>query len=323
MNLLEIFKTGTFTDMSGQVLSFSAADLQATADAYDPALFRSPLVVGHPKLDDPAYGWVSKLSVVNDTLQAAGDQVEPKFAEMVNTGRFPKMSASFYTPNSPSNPKPGVWYLKHVGFLGAQAPAVLGLKPASFAAADEQIITVEFAAAGADTTIESEKTNVTTKEKESAEFAEQKAQLDAQQANIEARELALKNKEQAARTTEIAAFAESLVKEGKLLPREQAGMVAFMAGLDDAGTVSFASPDGDVKKPSGEWLREFMSGLPQRVDFAEHSRAEQEETTTDASFAAPSGYAVDADRLKLHNKIVAHQKKHNVDYATAASAVGG
>ena len=54
--------------------------------------------------------------------------VEPQFAEMVNTRRFPKRSTAFYTPDHPQNPKPGVWYLRHVAFLGAQPPAVKGLR---------------------------------------------------------------------------------------------------------------------------------------------------------------------------------------------------
>lgn len=144
MPALEIFRAGRHTDMNGQVLTFDAADLQASVDAYDPAVFRAPLVVGHPKHDDPAYGWVKDLNLQNGILEALPEQVESQFAEMVNGGRFPKISASFFLPNSPSNPVPGVYYLRHVGFLGAQAPAVKGLKTASFAE-ESQSFTVEFA----------------------------------------------------------------------------------------------------------------------------------------------------------------------------------
>lgn len=51
---------------------------------------------------------------------------------MVSAGRFKKRSASFYRPDSTANPVPGVYYLRHVGFLGAQAPAVKGLKDPEF-----------------------------------------------------------------------------------------------------------------------------------------------------------------------------------------------
>ena len=46
-------------------------------------------------------------------------------------------------PNSTNNPVPGVYYLRHVGFLGAQPPAVKGLKDVAFAEEDD---IVEFSA---------------------------------------------------------------------------------------------------------------------------------------------------------------------------------
>lgn len=143
---LEIFKAGTWTDVNGQRLTFSDAEIQDIVSSYDPALFSAPLVVGHPKLDAPAYGWVSALDIDGDVVTAAPDQVEPQFAEMVNAGRFRKVSASFFPPKYPGNPKPGSWYLRHVGFLGAAAPAVKGLKPASFSDDADGLFTVEFAA---------------------------------------------------------------------------------------------------------------------------------------------------------------------------------
>jgi len=118
--------------MDGRVYSFSEADLRGAAAAYDPAVHEAPLVVGHPKTEDPAYGWVKSLAF-SGTLEAEPDRVEPQFAQMVNAGRFSKISASWYLPDAPANPKPGVLYLRHVGFLGAAAPAVKGLKNASFA----------------------------------------------------------------------------------------------------------------------------------------------------------------------------------------------
>jgi hypothetical protein len=137
---IHIFKPGTHTAMSGQALSFSEADLLASALAYDPALHEAPLVVGHPKADAPAYGWVKSLAFAETGLQALPHQVDAAFAELVSAGRFKKVSASFYTPDAAANPKPGVYYLRHVGFLGAQPPAIKGLKQAEFAESQEGIV---------------------------------------------------------------------------------------------------------------------------------------------------------------------------------------
>lgn len=140
----EIFRTGTHTPMQGAAITFADADLQAIADAYDPAISQAPIVVGHPAIDAPAYGWVTSLAVDSDRLAAVPEQVDPAFAELVRSGRFKTVSASFYRPGQANNPRPEGFYLRHVGFLGAQPPAVKGLRPASFVD-DPECLTVEFA----------------------------------------------------------------------------------------------------------------------------------------------------------------------------------
>lgn len=138
----EIFRAGTRTDANGNTVTITEADLAAAAQAYDPKVHEAPIVVGHPKADAPAYGWVKSLGVQNGVLTADFAQVDEGFADLVKAGRYKKVSASFYPPTSPNNPKPGVWTLRHVGFLGAQPPAVKGLSAISFA---EGEVYVEFA----------------------------------------------------------------------------------------------------------------------------------------------------------------------------------
>ena len=132
MKPLQIFKTGTHTASDGRQFVFTEAQLKAIADRYDPALHEAPFVVGHPAMDAPAYGWAGKLSVVDGKLQADPQQVDAAFGELVNAGRFKKISAAFYAPDDAANPKPGDYYLRHIGFLGAKAPAIKGLKSAEF-----------------------------------------------------------------------------------------------------------------------------------------------------------------------------------------------
>lgn len=137
---LHIFKPGRQTAMSGAVLDFSESDLAASASAYDPALHEAPIVIGHPKHDAPAYGWVKSLAAGSNGLTAEPHQVDAAFAELVAAGRYKKISASFYLPDAPNNPAPGVYYLRHVGFLGAQPPAVKGLKQAEFGDAEAGVV---------------------------------------------------------------------------------------------------------------------------------------------------------------------------------------
>lgn len=140
MKPLHIFKPGKHTAMSGDSFNFSESDIAATVRAYDPTLHEAPLVIGHPKHDAPAAGWVKSLQATAEGLIAEPQQVDAAFAEQVAQGSYKKISASFYHPDSPSNPVPGVYYLRHVGFLGAQPPAVKGLRCIELAEGEEGVV---------------------------------------------------------------------------------------------------------------------------------------------------------------------------------------
>lgn len=129
LDQVEIFAPGRRLSTSGQVYNITAADVLACAAAYDPAHHKAPHVIGHPKSDDPAYGWVDAL-VVNAAGKlciSKSSQVQPAFAELVTGGAYPKRSAAFYAPDDARNPTPGTWHLRHVGWLGAAPPAIKGL----------------------------------------------------------------------------------------------------------------------------------------------------------------------------------------------------
>jgi hypothetical protein len=148
MKPFEIFRTGTLTSSEGQTITFTDGDLAAIASSYNPALHEAPIVVGHPKTNMPAFGWIKGLSIKGDRLVAEPERLDPAFSELVRDGKFLKRSAAFYAPNSKGNPTPGTYHLRHVGFLGAEPPAVKGLAGVEFAEGDGEIITfaeLEFA----------------------------------------------------------------------------------------------------------------------------------------------------------------------------------
>lgn len=124
---IEIFKIGDHTDSSGNRQFWDQSDLDTIVDNYNPQVREAPLVIGHPKTDDPAYGWVEKLKRVGPVLLAKFKQVEPGFAEKVKNGRYKKRSISLLPGNT----------LRHVGFLGAATPAVEGL--ADFASMEFEV----------------------------------------------------------------------------------------------------------------------------------------------------------------------------------------
>ncbi|ENP1304152.1 peptidase [Pseudomonas aeruginosa] len=129
-------------------MEFTEAILQEIAATYDPALSEAPLVIGHPKLNAPAYGWAKGLDVREGMLYAEPHQVVPEFAEAANRKMYKKRSASVYLPDSPGNPVPGKHYLRHIGFLGAVPPAIKGIPDAPFNfAEDDGALAIEFAEA--------------------------------------------------------------------------------------------------------------------------------------------------------------------------------
>ncbi len=332
---IEIFREGTHTALSGTRVTVSAADLKAAAEAYDVAKHEAPIVVGHPKLDAPAYGWVSKLIADGGVLKAVPGQVDTAFAELVRGGRFKKISAAFYPPNSPDNPKPGTFYLRHVGFLGAMPPAVRGLKAVQFAgnAADvlefamsgsinasmwrrmrefilarfgtevadqvlpgweidrmqeEAIATTPhpaFSAPAPSPTQEGTMSDETTKKKQ-AELDAKAEELKRQELSFAEREKAITDRESQAARSGFEEFAEGLVKAGKLLPKDKAGIIEVLTGIPKATVLEFAEGDKKTSSPAVEWLKTFLSALPKQVEFAERGAGGSAPSTDPADIAA-------------------------------------
>ncbi|MDV0623734.1 peptidase [Klebsiella variicola subsp. variicola] len=142
---LAVFAPGTHTAMDGRTITFTTENCIDLANSYDPSVSEAPFVIGHPSLTAPAYGWTERLEFRDGIVYAAPRQVNPAFAEAFNAGSYKKRSLSIYQPDSPGNPKPGHYYARHVGFLGAVPPGVKGLPDAQFAEASGDNGPLEFA----------------------------------------------------------------------------------------------------------------------------------------------------------------------------------
>ncbi|EGP1675185.1 peptidase [Salmonella enterica] len=142
---LAVFAPGTHTAMDGRTITFTPEECIDLANSYDPSVSEAPFVIGHPSLTAPAYGWAERLEYRDGIVYAAPRQVNPAFAEAFNAGSYKKRSLSIYQPDSPGNPKPGHFYARHVGFLGAIPPGVKGLPDAQFAEASGDNGPLEFA----------------------------------------------------------------------------------------------------------------------------------------------------------------------------------
>ncbi|WP_276681204.1 hypothetical protein [Thalassolituus oleivorans] len=328
--VIHLFKPGTHIDMGGQQIDFSESDLTASVNAYDPELHEAPLVIGHPEHDAPAYGWVRAMKMAADGPEAIPHQVNADFAEMHKTGAFKKVSASFYTPTSPHNPVPGVYYLRHVAFLGAQPPAIKGLRApqlANFSEADE-CITVEFSeglpAVDEPATTTPTPATPTTEEDTTVTEAEAAA-LAAKNKQLEADLLAEKTaraKDAAdQRAKENVAFAEKLATETRIGKDEAPLIAAVLTTLENAAAatpVNFG--EGDAAKPLHKAFADSLQAQPTRVEFAEIVTKEKG-AEADADDSVQYAEGTSEESIALDKKIRAHMKAHSVDYTTAAHAV--
>lgn len=138
--MLHIFRGGKTIDSNGTRINFGSSQIASIARSYNAQLHEAPIVVGHPIDNAPAYGWIDRLESRGLDLYAIPKQVNSAFKKLVQQGAYKKISSSFYLPDSPHNPKPGSYYLRHVGFLGAMPPAIKGLINPAFSEAENCLI---------------------------------------------------------------------------------------------------------------------------------------------------------------------------------------
>lgn len=340
---IAIFKTGKHKATSGEELNVTPEVLQELAATYDPKLHEAPLVCGHPKEASPAYGWAEALTVKDGILYATPKQVNQDFAESVAQGAWKKRSASIYLPNTPGNPTPGKHYLRHIGFLGAQPPAIKGMPDINFNENDGAI-TLEFSepepnnpaekgndtgmvpattsgqpkpteappAGGGATTTTTEQPAIMTDPNKATTTAgandEQAQKLKDKEAEIERLQTQLKQQEQDKQRKEALDYAEGLTKAGKLLPAHQSKIVELLLALPAEQPLEFSEGGKTVSQPANQVLREFLNDLPVAVDFAEKSKADgKDPKELDSKQLAEKARAYKAEQAKLGNYISVSQ----------------
>lgn len=312
---IEIFREGTHVDDAGVARTYTRADLAASAAAYDPKVHDAPLTIGHPKLDEPRYGSVAGLQVRDGAdgkavLTMSVTDLVPAFAEAVTGKLFPKRSTAFYPPDHPQNPKPGVWYVRHVGFLGAQPPAVKGLADLPRLAA--------FSDGGAPLACFSE----TTHEVDPMD-KELQAQLDAEKAAREKAEKAAADATAAlqasqaaqrqARHAEHVAFAEGQAKAGKLTKPEVVELVAMLDLVAAAETVQFGEGADKKDLVPVPLIKRLVERAAPLANFSESAGGR----IPNAELGAAKGKS-DAE---IHEAALAYSLQHKVAYSEALSAV--
>jgi len=301
--MIKILKKTKAVSNSGKEIEFDDKILDDIVQNYDAFENPAPVVFGHPKDNEPAKGWVSELKRIGNDIYAKLRDVSGDLRDGVKNGAFKKISPSLFPPEHPANPKKGSYYLRHVGFLGASAPAIpMGTVKAEDLSADNEYVFAEFSISN------DEDLEVNLKDKESekntvkdtidfAEFNALKEKLEA----VEAEKRAIETK---AKKDEIANFTAELVKDGNILPAHKESVEKILSFCTGIETIDFAE---------GETIESLVKGYFKSVkafDFSEKSKVDDDDVNVD--FTAPKGVGVDKDGLELLQKAEKLAKEQNI-----------
>lgn len=284
------------------------------------AALRDARDAAHQADDAPAYGWIGGIDARADGLHAVPRLVSPALAEAVREGAYRKVSASFYPPGHANHPGGEVWYLRHVGFLGAAPPVVKGLQPVQLGETGDGVLSLEL------TLSEPPMPDPHPK------LAEERAALERDRAALDQARAELDRARAAHARQDAADFAERLVGEGRVLPRDRDALAALLVAAPATATATFdatieyAEKDGapPEARPAGAWLRRWLARLPVQVDYAERSRPDAGASAgRTPAIAVPDGWSVAPEPNALHDRVVQFAEKHGVSYDEALGRVAG
>lgn len=262
---VEILKVGTWTDSRGRTRTFTEEDLERIVKKYNEQTdHEAPLVIGHPKDNSPAYGWVERLEKRGQSIYAIIKPTVQEFVDWVRQGLYKKVSISLYEDD----------LLRHVGFLGGMPPAVKGLAPIELSEAQEEYEMENFFSEEQsknnysevdmeDTRIKELEKQVMELQKELSDYAERERQKDELIAKLKQE---IESLQQEKRRAEHEAFCESLIHEGKIAPAQRSVLIELMEALDKHGEWEFSDTG---KNPLLKKFQEFLKSLPKVVEFQE------------------------------------------------------
>ena len=310
----DVFRCGTHLDHSGKWRTFTEADIDRAIANYQSN--SAPVVVGHPNLNTPAFGWIQQFRRQGPIVQARCSRVADEFADLVKRGLYKNRSISFNSDGT----------FRHVGFLGAAAPAVKGLEDIQFAdkgefitmdtaetvqteqaAAQEQAEEVqvepeaEVKTAESEAEVQSSRADAAPKtepevslsdlESQQKQFQETVKKLES---HIKSLENALNVEQEKNRKVEFAAYADELIRKGRLNPVAKAPLISTMESLFVSDQANFASPENSVLNQFKELLNLV---LPENATLYINYAAPSEDCGHSVEVLAPGEVAIKARGL--------------------------
>lgn len=275
-----------------------------------------PVKLGHnDKVGEPAYGWMSSLNVRGKSLFADFTDVPSEIVDAVRQRRYNATSVELL-PAMTYQGKTFNNVLSGVAFLGAEHPAIKGMKPlsaAEFAEATNKLIltqeidvTLKFTQEDTDNLVLAAETKART-EMQTLVTASEAAKLAAEtRANVAEAALKLANAETT--KAQFATAIDAAITNGVVLAKQRDTMLAFAAKFPAEVEV-----EGKTVKAI-DAFKEFLSGLPVKVKFGEQGKARP--IGSDAGAATQR--AADAVDAAVQEYMLANPTVKNYEAATKA-----
>ena len=353
MKAFEIFRTGRHTSDKGITNEYTNEDLDKIASNYNPEEHEAPIVIGHPKTNAPAYGWIEKLQRIGDKLIAFPKQVNSAFENLVKSGAFKKRSISI-TPE---------FKLNHVGFLGAAAPAVKGLKDVEFSE-EQDFSNFEFD----DISLEQDNSSVPhhlssapqhdTDDKNNSQAEtgnppnvpdptpglkpdatnDLSAQFNSLNAKVEELSDTIQNfsennltKEEldkvynrinelrfSIQTNEFELMLNEKLAYGSVTPAMKTKVIKLLDFLQSQNFSSSEFSQNEFNENVKSMLTEFINSIPKIIYYEDFAEKETSEESVEDEF---EGAEVDKDSWSIHKKAVALAKSEKLSYLTAVKKI--
>lgn len=319
---VEIFATGTHNGMK-----FNETDLAEMVSSFNTLTqkegYRPVLKLGHEdtqkyfgqKKGAPNLGIVQKIWHDGKKIFANFENVPDAVVDMIRSGRYNAVSIEMF----PKLQAEGVTFsnvLTAVALLGAELPAVKGLKDLAaslFDEFDDERITLTFGEVAMPATYSKEQLDeivaaavAKASDELKAEFEAKVTELEGEVASAkeakETAEDALRTFEADAATREAELLIDAAIKEGKLLPKQKEMAMAFAM---QPTTLKF----GEEEKSSSVAFKEFLDSLPAQVNFDEQGASESQKKIA----------ATAAEEVDLRARKFAEEK--SVSYMEARSKI--
>ncbi len=253
----EIFKAGDY----GEKGSYTAADLDRIVANFS-SEDQTPIVVGHPENDSPAWGWLSEVKRQGNVLLGRVGELHKDFEAALAEKKFKNRSVRI--AHTEAGPK-----LLHLGFLGAVLPRVEGLKTTAQFTGEGECVDYGFDLPP-EKGQEGQKSKPSRKEKR--DEMEKDEKIKKLEKDLAAERAARKKEKDAAAKAELAnrkasfsSFVDSkLIATGKLPKGKKDEVVAFMMTLPaEKEQADFSWGDGDDQKgEAAQWFMDFACGIP-------------------------------------------------------------